>query len=321
MSRPEARSTFISHDPSFVEQMSSRDYPHLNDLSQIRFLIIDEADRMIKQGSFPQLTSILDAVQKANPMDDDDDDEDDLDDDDDDDQDRLLSLPGIRGEAKVEMLSEDILAHIEEQRTGNKPIIKEVDDEDVEFGDEVDESVADDVSLPLAPPVDRLTFVYSATLTLPASEKYVKTKKRKSKYEKGVEGAIAEILDRAHAKGKTKVVDLASGNKVNSTTAKETPADGSKQKKEKEPAAATKQFRLPPGLSLQQIKCTQKHKDSHLYAYLMTTAEGAAGPCIVFCNSIAGVRRVGATLQALGMDVRILHAQMQQVRWRSAFAS
>ncbi|GKY97011.1 hypothetical protein MPSEU_000659900 [Mayamaea pseudoterrestris] len=296
------------------ELITSRDYPHLNDLSQIRFLVIDEADRMMKQGSFPQLKSILESVQTANPMDDDDEEDiDDLDDDEDALGDRLLGLPGIRGEAQVEMLTDDILAQIEEQRTGHKPVTEEVDDEDIEFGDdESDENVDDDISLPLAPPVHRLTFVYSATLTLPASEKYVKSTK-KSKRQSGVEGAIAEILDKAHAKGKTKVVDLSSGKKVNSTQVKVTETDSkSRQRKEKEAPPQTRQFQLPPGLTLQQIKCTQKHKDSHLYAYLTTTADGAAGPCLVFCNSIAGVRRLGATLQTLGMDVRILHAKMQQ---------
>merc|ERR1712070_111522 len=64
--------------------------------------------------------------------------------------------------------------------------------------------------------------------------------------------------------------------------------------------------------SLEQIKCTQRHKDSHLYAYLMTTEQGSSGPCLVFCNSIAAVRRVGSTFQTLGFNVRILHAHMQQ---------
>jgi ATP-dependent RNA helicase DDX24/MAK5 len=297
--------------------MSSRDYPHLNDLSQIRFLVIDEADRMVKQGSFPQLTSILDAVQKANPMDDDDEEDEDLEDlDDEAEAGRLLGLPGIRGEARVEMLTDDILQRIEEQRTGKKPSLVDVEDddegiEDVVVDEDADDSDGDeDVSLPVAPPVHRLTFVYSATLTLPASDTYVRSKKH-HKDRLGVEGAIAEILEKAHAKGKTKVVDLSSGNKIDSTEVK----DKDKDKKSKKAATVErKQFQLPPGLTLQQIKCTQKHKDSHLYAYLTTTEEGAAGPCIVFCNSIAGVRRVGSTLQTLGMDVRILHAKMQQVR-------
>ena len=36
-------------------------------------MVIDECDRVTEQGSFPQLHSILDAVEKANPMDDSDD--------------------------------------------------------------------------------------------------------------------------------------------------------------------------------------------------------------------------------------------------------
>ena len=37
-------------------------------MSQLRFLVIDEADRMIQQGSFPQLEKILDTIQSSNPM-------------------------------------------------------------------------------------------------------------------------------------------------------------------------------------------------------------------------------------------------------------
>jgi ATP-dependent RNA helicase DDX24/MAK5 len=52
----------------------------------------------------------------------------------------------------------------------------------------------------------------------------------------------------------------------------------------------------------------------------LTTAQGASGPALVFCNSIAAVRRVGTTLQTLGLTVRILHAHMQQVsRWSLPF--
>lgn len=70
--------------------------------------------------------------------------------------------------------------------------------------------------------------------------------------------------------------------------------------------------RLPPGLTLGEISCAQRHKDSHLYAYLVTTRQGSSGPCLVFCNSIACVRRVGETLKTLGLPVKMLHAQMMQ---------
>ena len=174
----------------------------------------------------------------------------------------------------------------------------------------------DDISLPAAPPVQRQTFVYSATLTLPPSASYVakatKNNKKKGKAKKAVtvDGAIAEILEKARASGQTKVVDLTSADKhyVLAPSKRE-----ESQTPTKESQSSLSSSRLPPGLSLYKIECTQRHKDSHLYAYLVTTAQGASGPCLVFCNSIAAVRRVGATLQALRLPVRMLHANMAQV--------
>ena len=304
-------------------QLSSREHEHLRDLSQIRFLVIDEVDRMVQQGSFKELSLILDAVHAANPMDDDDDsddrEEDQIDEDDDlsANRDRLLALPGVPGEAQLEMLTDDIERRVLEQRqrsSGQPPIIKKVDDKELDelIGGEgcqiMDEH--DDESLPLPPPVRRQTFVYSATLTLASAslgsrKDMGKRRKKKSSHVDGIDGAIAEILDRAHVKGKTKVVDLSINERsvVNKTNKKERMESKS-------------QFRLPPGLSLRQIKCTRHHKDWHLYAYLLITQQGSSGPCLVFCNSIAGVRRVGKTLETLGMKVRILHAEMQQVRGR-----
>jgi ATP-dependent RNA helicase DDX24/MAK5 len=137
---------------------------------------------------------------------------------------------------------------------------------------------------------------------------------------KGVQGAIEEILDKARARGQTKVIDLSNSKKQAKFNEKILESKEKPQKrKEKDLTNREKgmdpkrTFNLPPGLKLQEIKCTQMHKDSHLYAYLVTTREGAAGPSLVFCNSIKAVRRVGTTLKLLGLPVRILHANMQQV--------
>jgi len=270
---------------------------------------------MIQQRAFPQLTRILDAVQRANPMNDESDEDDDLDGDDDDaSPSRLFALPGIPGEAKVEMLSDELLERIKQQQSetdGDKvPEAREVDDDEYDDLQETNvqntEYDEDEISLPPPPPVDRQTFVYSATLTLPASDSYVKSGKR-PRGMPDIDGAIAEILEKSRARGKTKVVDLS-----NSTSNKGGAANVRQGK------APGDEFRLPPGLELYQLKCTQRHKDSYLYAYLMTTEEGSSGPCLVFCNSIAAVRRIGTTLQTLGLDVRILHANMQQVRTLTA---
>lgn len=297
--------------------MSKREYEHLNDLSQVRYLVIDEADRMIQQGSVPQLRRILDALHRANPMDGDEEEEEEEDQGGDQEEDsRLLGLPGVPGEARLTMLSEDILRRIDEQREGGRlDMPAESDDEpdDDEFqGVEVesDHEEEDRFGLLTPSPLQRRTYIYSATLTLPASETYAKSKR--ARVPKNVDGAIAEILEMSRANGETKVVDLSNGGDTKLATEKKSARKVTKAKQADD--KTQKKFNLPPGLQLEQIKCTQKHKDSHLYGYLMTTEQGSSGPCLVFCNSIAAVRRVGSTLQMLGMDVRILHAKMEQVR-------
>lgn len=286
--------------------MSTREHPHLNDLSQLRFLVMDEADRMIQQGTLVQLKRILDAVHRANPMNESND-EDIDEEDEEDDYDRMLGLPGIRGEAKVKMLSDDILNQLAKQR--QEPAdVKELEDDEYEeeLKQEIEsDSEEEDIELPSLPPVHRQTFIFSATLTLPNTES---SKKRKRTDISSIDGAIAQLVEIAHAGGKTKIVDLSHNEKA--TTQSSIASEKKKQKKDH-----VDKFRLPPGLRLQQIKCTQLHKDSHLYAYLMTTKEGRSGPCLVFCNSIAAVKRVGTTLQTLGIQTKMLHANMQQVRY------
>jgi len=315
--------------------MSSNDYSHLNDLSQLRFLVVDEADRMIKQGSFPQLKQIFELINLANPPPED---PNELEDesDDDDDEDRLRSLQGIKGEAKVVMLDDSILAAIERERSGDKRAPKPMEMDDDEYLEQLEADSDNDSEVEEEEEeeelVHRQTFVYSATLTLPTSTHHLikkdhSSKKSSKKSKKGkrqpstVDGAIAEMLDLAGAMGEMKVVDLSNlipeGKSQQSKKAakdKESDKDAASKsddaKKKKSPSMAA---RLPPGLTLGEIRCAQRHKDSHLYGYLVTTQQGSSGPCLVFCNSIAAVRRVGETLQTLGLPVKMLHAQMAQV--------
>ncbi len=316
--------------------MSSKNYSHLNELSQLRFLVVDEADRMIKQGSFPQLKQIFEVINLANPPPEDPNEMDDESDDDDDD-DRLKSLQGVRGEAKVVMLDDSILAAIERERSGSKSTPKPMEMEDDEYLEQLEANDSDNDSdveeeEEEEDQVHRQTFVYSATLTLPTSTHHLikkdHSKKSSKKGKKGkrqpttVDGAIAEMLELAGAMGEMKVVDLSNlvpeGKSQQSkkkaskdkNSEKETASKSKDEKKQKPPSMAA---RLPPGLTLGEIRCAQRHKDGHLYGYLVTTQQGSSGPCLVFCNSIAAVRRVGETLQTLGLPVKMLHAQMAQV--------
>lgn len=290
----------------------------MNDLSKVKFLVLDEADRMTQDHCFPQLIQILQCINQANPADENSEDEGRNSDKDDNDSHRLLGLPGIRGEAQLEMLTPEVLEQIELQRQTTKVEPQEVKDEDyAKFANEEedDDSMGFDEVIFRegydTPHIHRQTFIYSATLTLPYtstksnSTASLKSKRRRHRHNLGLDGGIAEILEKCNAMGDTKVVDLSS-SALN---------DGSKASAPKSITGAPG-IQLPAGLRLEQMKCTQRHKDSHLYAYLMTTSQGSSGPCLVFCNSIAAVRRVGTTLQTLGLPVRILHAHMQQVGTR-----
>lgn len=290
--------------------MSSNEHQHLNELSQIRFLVVDEADRMIQQGSFPELVKIFDAIHFANPLEGEKENQES--DDDDEDGDRMLGLPGIRGEAKVVML-DDMMQRFNQQSGDSSEAVAAQNDTYDDFMTDQDDQDTDHIGVP--PTVHRQTFVFSATLTLPPSDSHAAKQKLKGKKDArklhSVDNTIADILEKTRSHGLTKRVDLTSSTKLIgfnkfSSDVKETGQQESALSSLESP-------RLPPGLSLLQIQCTQKHKDSHLYAYLVTTAQGASGPCLVFCNSISGVRRVGATLQTLRLPVRMLHANMEQV--------
>jgi ATP-dependent RNA helicase DDX24/MAK5 len=323
------------------ELMSNGEHEHLSNLSKLRFLVIDEADRMISQGNFPQLTKICEQIVKANPppiensKDDESDSNNDIDDDDDDSQDRLQKLPGIMGESKVKMLTDDILRMIEMQKTSSdllnptdmQRLCDEEDSiisEDQDLVDDSEESDSEEIHTTTR--VQRQTFIFSATLTLPPidnSQNDVSQKKRKNKSKKNqtVDGAIAEILEKAGAEGQMKIVDLSTSswdrkNGINPTQTTSTASIIANSE-----SITNKTVKLPPGLSLYQILCTQKHKDSHLYAYLTTTKQGSSGPCLVFCNSIAATNRVGETLKVLGLDARVLHANMPQKARFSALES
>jgi ATP-dependent RNA helicase DDX24/MAK5 len=236
--------------------------------------------------------------------------------------------------------------------------------------DEENDDDDDDISLPVLPPVRRQTFVFSATLTLPdrpssrgddstttsttGQRKKRKLEphsndgkhhnKKKNQALSNIHGAIADLLQKAHAVGRTKVIDLTNGTDMGNSNSSNTGSNGKidsskigitnkpnpSSTKSEQPTVATKEFQFPPGLQFQQILCTQRHKDSHLYGYIlyfMSTLQqqqkqkSHQSSILIFCNSIAGVRRVGMTLTTLRLPVRMLHANMQQVRANSIYAS
>lgn len=126
----------------------------------------------------------------------------------------------------------------------------------------------------LTPKIRRQLFIYSATLTLDIDAfsmkgKNEKKKKRKSASAGGskITGPIADILSKAGSQNKVKVIDLSRSD---------TPASV---------AGSKVSANTPSGLSLFQVLCTQRHKDSHLYGLLVCTKIGSAGkPTLTLCG-------------------------------------
>src|SRR5687767_10102038 len=88
---------------------------------------------MTQEHCFPQLVQLMDEINKANSSDETASDVGSDEQEDEDDTDRLLGLPGISGEAKLTMLTDDLLQKVEENRSFEPEVKKTFDDD---FSDE-----------------------------------------------------------------------------------------------------------------------------------------------------------------------------------------
>lgn len=185
----------------------------------------------------------------------------------------------------------------------------EQDDSDTHSNeDQMKDSLHTTQEVHFSPREPRQTFIFSATLTLPTTSLSSSSKKRK-KIRKQDEAKdndfISLILKRAGATGTTKTIDLTSGS--TSILPIENIIDSSSS------LSATSSRCLPPGLSLYELKCSQKHKDSYTYV-CVTNFLSTTGPTLIFCNSISGAKRVAQTLQLLlGQNrIKLLFGNMIQ---------
>lgn len=60
---------------------------------------------------------------------------------------------------------------------------------------------------------------------------------------------------------------------------------------------------------IMDYRCQEDEKDAYLYYILSIHGQGRA---IVFCTSIAALRRISSLLRILNIDVWTLHSEMQQ---------
>ena len=141
--------------PGRLWELINARVPHISDLTALRFLVIDEADRMVEQGSFPELEKLLDLIQRLDEsadaaavdphkqttetIDEADADADGASEADSDDD--ASSDGAFAGEVPVEMLDEALLRRIQEQAAGAP-------------AEAPAEVVAEDATMPLQTPTE-----------------------------------------------------------------------------------------------------------------------------------------------------------------------
>ncbi|KAG8369760.1 hypothetical protein BUALT_Bualt14G0047200 [Buddleja alternifolia] len=124
----------------------------------------------------------------------------------------------------------------------------------------------------------RQTFVFSATLAL-SSDFRKKLKRGSMNAKKDELNSIENLSERAGMRANTAIVDL------------------------------TNASILANKLVESVIECREEEKDAYLYYILSVHGQGRT---IVFCTSIAALRRISSLLRFLNINVWTLHSEMQQ---------
>ena len=324
--------------PGRLWELINARVPHISDLTALRFLVIDEADRMVEQGSFPELEKLLDLIQRLDEsadaaavdphkqttetIDEADADADGASEADSDDD--ASSDGAFAGEVPVEMLDEALLRRIQEQAAGAP-------------AEAPAEVVAEDATMPArqtdatqdrervvptrasASPPPRQTLVFSATLMLApgtaqsgASRRHPAPAVKRGARANEDQPIVQRILDKVGLRGEPTVIDMghstsdAVPDAVASSDADHTAAGAPPPAPAQH--GAKPQSMLPSTLKLVELRTVAALKSAHLYRFLSV----ARGRTLVFVNSINAVRRLSLLLEVLQIKAGALHARMQQ---------
>ena len=330
--------------PGRLWELINARVPHISDLTALRFLVIDEADRMVEQGSFPELEKLLDLIQRLDKSADaaaldlhkqttDTIDEADADDADgaseaDSDDDASSDDGAFAGEVPVEMLDEALLRRIQEQAAGVSAdgpaeAVDEAVDEDARMPARETDAAQDRervVPSRVAASSPRQTLVFSATLMLApgtaksgASRRHHGPALKRGARANEDQPIVQRILDKVGLRGEPTVIDM--GNSTSDAAVPDAVASsdaGHAAAGAPPPAPAqhgTKpQSMLPSTLKLVELRTVATLKSAHLYRFLSV----ARGRTLVFVNSINAVRRLALLLEVLQIKAGALHARMQQ---------
>eukprot|EP01041_Mallomonas_annulata_P009559 gene9559-19860_t len=303
------------------------DVTGIQNLSKIRFLVVDEVDRMIEEGHFPELQKIFQVIVEHQ---------------------KIVASGRIPSEVKLESLR-----GVDETETEVEVEAEEVEETDDNDNDNENfsnhpqsqshpsSSSTATKSLPVTVPVSkRQTLLFSATALKSAQKATTLSKKRKrsgprldkrgdsaliNSLPPGLKEMIAIISDQR----KLEVVDVTAMRTIVTTPSQSPSSSGDKEKDKKEkPTNASAStsvdkntssstpttipsssfLQLPTGLEQFEMSVPIEEKDVMAY-YVLAKHPGRT---LVFVNSIKAARRLDGLLRALGMPCRALHAQQQQ---------
>ncbi|GLI61466.1 hypothetical protein VaNZ11_003859, partial [Volvox africanus] len=249
---------------------------HLADLSRLSFLVLDEADRMVAQGHYKELSSILERLpHPANRRENTEDAE-------------FAEMRKAKEKERRMKEKQQQGQKSERERRGGDPAerLDAVEEEggggeDPEQLQEEEEGGEDETEADGKQRGKKhlmQTFVFSATLTLPL---FLKSRIRRGGGGAGGSAATLEsLMDRVpfRTSPQPRVVDL------------------------------TPQRRLAERVTEAAVSCLEKERDEVLY-YLLAAHPGRT---LVFANAVSAIRRVAALLKVLGLPAIALHAQQQQ---------
>jgi ATP-dependent RNA helicase DDX24/MAK5 len=309
----------LSYKPAIIistpgrlwELMDDRLEPYLmNGLPMIDILVLDEADRMIADGHFKELSKILGHIYRKRV------------------EFKKEALKGGKGQGKVgaEIVREKILNAKPNQMEGFKVVEKKLKDYDPSKVVDLNDAEAEEM------------LNQNILLENEQQDKHNKPKKnsKKSKQQLAAEKEEEEAFNKDYLKmgGIQHIVCSATmtiDNKGRITPRqqkimKKKNIEESETKTTLEALCETLRFRsknpkvidltieadagkMPASLTEQVARCRGDEKDLYLYYYLQ---QKRGESVIIFCNAITATRRLSSLLDFLKIKNSCLHSKMQQ---------
>ncbi|KAG6976699.1 hypothetical protein JG688_00001105 [Phytophthora aleatoria] len=300
------RPEIVIGTPGRLWDIIEANHEHLKDLgTTLRFLVVDEADRMLQPGSYPELEKIFEGIRRKNKpasselsnLSDNEEEEEESEEDDDEGSDEDdgedIDMSKFASGSKVMMLDDVLKVQRKQQKkTATAKESKKTPKTKAKLD-------------AVAPPHHvRQTFLFSATLMIPEGGRFQKSKTKKYRNALSV---LERVMKRVGLRGKPAMVDLSIAEPdMGIPGAKPIISEEAerKLKKQQENVALS----LPAGLELCQHEVTESTRDSFLY-YFLTQYPGRT---IIFLNAIHQVRKLTGLLTLLNLPVFALHAEMQQ---------